>query len=377
MRSELTSKIASADPARGLEIAMSDHEWHQMADAIIAADAGPVTAGADDCVVNDLHSAPGASTLARPRRASRSVAVVAAACALFAAPVGIGLTGRSAGASAAASSVLDLAAEQATDPVAAAGQYWKITTIGGAAATRYETRAGSDVTSTWWVSDRSIDYVAVDGNRPTYSERVTGHSQRQLTGGPGWSPMPRESSVQTSNLSPNDLPGGWQTPNPAFLAELPRDVDQLRDRLYADVQGHGRSPDGEVVVYVADVLRSGIVPADLRAALLRVIKTVPDVDVTSQAVTLQGRKGLGIARTEPLDGTRQEIIVDPQSGLLIGERTVAVEGTSAVTAGTVITETSVQTEVVKDIPTATRAKAVHATCTFEADNAVICSKSGS
>jgi len=43
--------------------------------------------------------------------------------------------------------------------------------------------------------------------------------------------------------------------------------------------------DGEVIVYVADVLRSGLVPADLRAALFQVLKAVPGVDVSETRVS--------------------------------------------------------------------------------------------
>ena len=294
-----------------------------MAHAIMTAETSAGATGAGEALVADRRTMTGPTTGAIPRRVRRTVAVLAAACALIAAPVGLSLTGRPTGASVAAAGVLDTAAIHAIDPPASADQYWKITTTGGQAATRHATRDGTDVSSTWWVLDRTIAYVAVDGARPTYTEWATGLSQRQLTGGPGWSPMPRETSIETTNLTPNDLPGGWQTPNPTFLAALPRDVDQLRERLYTDAEGHGQSVDGEVVVYVADVLRSGLVPADLRAALFQVLKTVPDVDITSKAVTLQGQPGVGIARTEPVNGTRQEIIIDPGTGLLIGERTVA------------------------------------------------------
>ncbi|HET7798851.1 MAG TPA: CU044_5270 family protein [Humibacillus xanthopallidus] len=377
MRSELTSAVAAADPARDLRLQVSDGVWQQMAYDIMTSEAGPATTDVGEPLVADRRIAPGQSTRATPRRVGRVLAALAAACALIAAPVGLSLTGRPTGASVAAAGVLDMAAIHATDPTATADQYWKITTTEGSAATRYETRDGSEVSSTWWVSDRTIAYVAVDGARPTYTEWATGVSQRQLSGGPGWSPRPRADSVETTNLTPNDLPGGWQTPNPAFLAGLPRDIELLRERLYDDAEGHGPSVDGEVIVLVADVLRSGIVPSDLRSALFEVLKTVPDVDITSRVVTLHGQPGVGIARTEPVNGTRQEIIVDPGTGLLIGERTVAVEPTSGVAVGMVITETSVRSTLVNEIPAATKRAAHHATCTVDADNMVTCSKAGS
>lgn len=373
MRSELIGKVAAADPACKLAVSLQDDEWRLMAEAIMVSDAPAPAADASEAVIAE-HLPRAGHGRTTPRRVRRTVAVLAAACALVALPVGVSLTGRQAGASAEAAGVLDTAALHASDPAAAGDQYWRITTVGGSTDTRYETRDGTEVRSTWWIVNRTVRYVAVDGARPTYTEWTPGVSQRQLTGGPGWSPTPRDVTIQTTNLTPNDLPGGWQTPNPAFLASLPRDVNALRERLYADVEGHGRSPDGEVLVYVADLLRSGLVPADLRAALFRVVKSVPGVDVTSRAVTLQGRRGIGLARTEPLNGTRQEIVFDPGTGLLIGEREIAVEGTSMIPAGTVLSETSVRTDLVDDVPAAITNAAEHASCTVDTDNGVTCSK---
>ena len=97
--------------------------------------------------------------------------------------------------------------------------------------------------------------------------------------GPGTpAPPPSSSSdrsvhVRTTNLAPVDIPATWQVPTPAWLAALPRDTDALRARMYADAAGHGPSTDAEVLVIAADVMRSGLVPADLRAAVFRVLRT--------------------------------------------------------------------------------------------------------
>ena len=75
-------------------------------------------------------------------------------------------------------------------------------------------------------------------------------------------------------LAPATEPGSWQNPTPSWLADLPTETSALRARLYADAQGHGTTPDGEVFVLIADALRSQRVPAHLRSAMFEVLQTV-------------------------------------------------------------------------------------------------------
>ncbi|MFC4854375.1 CU044_5270 family protein [Actinophytocola glycyrrhizae] len=138
--------------------------------------------------------------------------------------------------------------------------------------------------------------------------------------------------------------GSWQVPNAEFLAALPRDADTLHDRLRADTAGRGRDPDLEMVVYVADVLRTGRVPADLRAALYRALAKVPTLEITEQVANLDGVAGTAYGISA--DGSRHDIIVDRETGQFIGERQVTEEGYDNVPAGTVTSYTSVTTAVV-------------------------------
>jgi hypothetical protein len=138
--------------------------------------------------------------------------------------------------------------------------------------------------------------------------------------------------------------GGWGTPDAEFLASLPRDPGRLYDRLRADTEGRGSDPDLEMVVYVADALRTGLVPADLRAALYRVLAKVPGLQVTEEVANLDGRKGTAFGMSA--GGTRHDVIIDPATGQFIGERQVSEEGFAAIPAGTVMEYTSVTTTVV-------------------------------
>lgn len=153
---------------------------------------------------------------------------------------------------------------------------------------------------------------------------------------------PRESSSPSCGRD-----CGWQVPNHAFLAALPRDTGTLYDRLRADTDGHGPDPDLEMVVYVADVLRSGMVPADLRAALYRVLGLVPGLEITEQVANLDGVRGTAYGVSA--NGQRHDVIIDAKTGQFIGERQVAEDGTTMIPAGTVMSYTSVTTAVAPEI----------------------------
>lgn len=143
-------------------------------------------------------------------------------------------------------------------------------------------------------------------------------------------------------------PGSWQRPTPEFLAGLPRDPDQLFNRLKADAPENKRG-HAEILVYAADALRSGLIPADLRAALYRALGKLPGLEITEQVANLDGRKGTAYGVND--GNIRQEIIVDPATGEFIGERETAAKDLDGLPAGTVMTYTSVTTSIVDTMGT--------------------------
>ena len=143
-------------------------------------------------------------------------------------------------------------------------------------------------------------------------------------------------------------PGSWSHPTPDFLAGLPRDPDQLFKRLKTDAPANKRG-DAEVLVYAADALRSGLIPADLRAALYRALGKLPGLEITEQVANLDGRKGTAYGISD--GNLRQEIIVDPTTGEFIGERETAARDLDGLPAGTVMTYTSVTTALVDSMGT--------------------------
>ncbi len=183
--------------------------------------------------------------------------------------------------------------------IPASDQYFKVTTV-------YEGSEGE--------FELHTAYTPVDKSIPGYDVLI---SRRVRNPVPDLSAMPAHAMVM--NYKRWGEPA-WQAPTPEWLAALPRDTQQLKERLYSDTAGHGRSPDGEVVVYVADVLRSGIVPDDLRAALFEVLAEVPGVVISDVDIRAGGTSAVGYSYFEQVDGSTQELVIDPETGAYLGER---------------------------------------------------------
>lgn len=136
--------------------------------------------------------------------------------------------------------------------------------------------------------------------------------------------------------------GSWQDPSPRFLTDLPRGPVQLRARLAA-----AAPPDSGATGmfnYALDTLRNGVTPADLRAALYRVMSTLPGIVVTQDVINLDGRAGTALGIQGP--GIRQDVIIDPTTGQFIASRSVQTTQAEGIPAGTTVGWTAVHTEVV-------------------------------
>jgi hypothetical protein len=143
---------------------------------------------------------------------------------------------------------------------------------------------------------------------------------------------------------------------PASLATLPRDPKQLLAHFYSVEPGSGVSNDGKTFNLIIDVLTTGFVPADLRAALYKAAALIPGVSVTEKDATMDGRTGMSIGRTETKTSIRHDIIIDPTNGLVIGQRMILLTGDEGYPAGTAIGSTSVTTTVVDAAPDRAQSK---------------------
>jgi hypothetical protein len=274
----------------------------------------------------------------------------------------IGLAGWRGGASAEAAEILNKAAElsiKTADPVVKPGQYLKIDstnlwlTISG--IPDGSGVLGSNREVQWLDTERMTTYVPA--NRQ--DEWVMSRSGRIPT--TFFDPEAKKFAMDqakdmgdTSELlranngafydSPSSLPDTQE------LASYSRDPRMLLNGIYVKTLGAGQSIDGEALVFIADLLRTGVVPADLRAALFKAAALIPGVAVTDNQATLDGQTGVGIGRLEDVSHIRQDIIIDPGTGQLIGERSVLTEASGSVPAGTAIGWTTIHTSVVDSAP---------------------------
>jgi len=236
-------------------------------------------------------------------------------------------------------------AARAKDPVLTDGQYryvvthawWMVTT---GAEDRSFSFLNEYLVEHWIPADPSGEWLrrrGETGNR----KWITGTEAEARAAGVAIeeSPWPEERAKGGNFTEGTPEHGNWQFPKPEFLSGLPTDPQRLYDRLERD-SGGGR----EALVYAADALRTGLMPAADRANLLRALAHLPGLDVTDGAVDLDGHTGVALGISE--DGERQEIILDPANGEVIGERQVSDSMFFGLPKGTVTSYSSVTTAVV-------------------------------
>jgi hypothetical protein len=345
---EMRSDIGSAPPAtlaRGREKVM--------------ANVGPASTSV---ARTDTH----AKGTVSPIRFRRRLLIASAAAALLVGGMVVADVVRPSGpgATAEAAEVLNNVAAatiQTSDPVVGPGQYLKI-----------ETR---ELTGSGW--------VAADGSDLSWQETTGGQVYVPADREGEWvwnreERVPLESSSDAAKAAAAEMrkadqwPEGHppsvgiqRAPGGAFYGNeptviigtplkeagsLPRDPRALLDIIYERTKGAGKAPEAEAFVTIADGLRTGVVPADLRAALYKAAALISGVTVGDRQATVDGRTGIAIGIPSPGGGTRRDIIIDPTSGLVIGEQEVLLKDYPGSPAGTVSTWTSVRTSVVDSAP---------------------------
>lgn len=259
----------------------------------------------------------------------------------------VGLAGWRGGADPAAADSLGQAAAAAittSDPVVGPGQFLKITTTAVYSASGdYGTYLESENGQMYIPADHDDDWVWV--RDPSTVVQTFGPGSEKQAASDHTTSVPTELVRAPKGAFYNGRPMDFG------LDALPRDPQQLLNYIYRTTAGAGVSPDGEALVFIADTLRTGVVPADLRAALYRALAGIPGVEITDNQATLDGRTGVAFGRDES-NGIRQEIIIDPTTGEVIGERYVVLKDGvyPGVPAGSVGGSTSVSTSVVDSEP---------------------------
>ena len=357
---DLDRALASADPGRSVseaELAAS------RARSLAVMNSSPEAEHASTSRLRAVPPLPGSAAPAAPHLRRRLV-LASAAAALLVGGIVVADVVRPGGpgATAEAAEVLNEAADAAirySDPVVGPGQYLRIET---AELTWSGMQAPDGRDMSWQATVRDQLYVPADkagewvwnrGERvpvesSTAEEKAAAEEMAGLLQG---SPHPTVGIVRA--------PGGAFYGGPAPMAvigtpigeadTLPRDPRELLDLIYERTKGKGKSAELEAFVTIADGLRTGAVPADLRAAMYRAAALIPGVTVNDRQATVDGRTGVAIGL--PFEDTsRHDIIIDPATGLVIGEQHVLLKDFPDARAGTVSEWTSVKTSVVDSAP---------------------------
>ncbi|GAA4675750.1 CU044_5270 family protein [Frondihabitans cladoniiphilus] len=303
---------------------------------------------------------PKGSGLGRRRLGGRRLGGLAFGAAAVAAAIVVGATVLpGTGGAAQASDVLDAAAAatiRQADPVVAPGQYLKIETTGISAATL---GLEGDRYLQWLDETTSTLYVPKDANdlwvlKNGLAKPVTFFSGAAKK----WALADFEKKSASGSGSETlrgrggdfggDTPAVQSPSETAAIAELPRDPEALLAHFRAEAGTTDVHGDAETFTLMADLLRSGQAPADLRAGLYRALAMIPGVTVSDEKATLDGRSGVALGLDD--GDVRREIVVDRDSGLLIGERAVLTKARGDMPTGTVVGSTSVKTSVVSSAP---------------------------
>lgn len=144
----------------------------------------------------------------------------------------------------------------------------------------------------------------------------------------------------------------WTLIDEQEIRDLPRDGKALIELFNAQYRGGSASRDEDNFVRITDLLRTGLIPADLRAGLYEALALIPGVNASEQT-NFDGKPGIAIGRAEPLRaGQRDEIIIDPATGLVIGERQIITYAAFGLGANSLMGHTAIDYSIVGSVPPA-------------------------
>jgi hypothetical protein len=107
-------------------------------------------------------------------------------------------------------------------------------------------------------------------------------------------------------------------------SDLPTDVNALFARLEDEARGHSEGTNRQMFTRVGDYLRETNVTPRQRAALYEVAARIPGVELVGRVRDPAGRPGVAVAMEHPSDGTRETLVIDPETGILLAEEDVTL-----------------------------------------------------
>ena len=148
---------------------------------------------------------------------------------------------------------------------------------------------------------------------------------RLVPRGPGWS-------------SGGGTGSGRCHPLPADLRNLPTTEPAMRRYLYHHLAGQN-PPDQQAFITAGDLIRDNYVRPAALAAIFRAVAHIPGVSVVHGAVSANGRRGIAVQRI--YHGMSDQLIFDPATFAVIGEREVVVGPGTGIKFGTILDLTTI------------------------------------
>ena len=298
----------------------------------------------------------------RPSRGRRVLLPAAAtmAAALVALTIGLWPGHQQAATAADALRAAASASSRTPDPVTRPGQYLRVTTHektvgyvtgeGGGVIGAYVVRP---VATTWIPHDRTGSWVSRSYSlAPTtiYGGEAVRRAAERDYAESATAERPNLERATAGEFGNGELGGGEdRLVGVADLSSLPRTGRALLDRL-ADAPGAAEPRSDKVMSQIASLLRSGLVPNDLRGAMYDAIALLPDVVITDDQANLDGRTGTAIGVRSSTGTELDEVLIDRETGDYLGQRQTQLVRQGAVPANTVIDSTSVRVSVVDEAP---------------------------
>lgn len=287
----------------------------------------------------------------RPRSNRRTLAAAGATAAvLTVALVAVSLWAPRGAATAEAAEVLTRAAATATttvDPVVGAKQFLRV---------REQTKSlGMYDTSATLDGQTRVLYVPGNKDASWYFT-VSFHRPSQILGN-------RNDKSLTEYLKtfPFDEPRKYKGsdgkfgakyifPTDATYVNLSRNPDELLRQVRAMPGSESISSDERAFRAISDALKTGLVPADLRAAMYEAVAKIPSVFLSDGVANLDGRRGAAISFREGDGYAVEQLIIDRSNGEFIGVREVTCGKDGIIPAGTVVDSSAVTRTVINAVP---------------------------
>jgi hypothetical protein len=267
----------------------------------------------------------------------------------------VGLAGWRGGAAADTAKALRTAAAAADrlgDPEVAPGQYRRITTH----AVTLSTVDDGDGVRSWLEGTTEHQYVPADlaGDwvwvRPLpapirgFGDGVLAYAEQYhadlLAQSPDGDGIVRAAGGAFYGAGPD-----W---GPEQLAALPTDPRRLLNEVYSTQTDSGLGPDATAFRFLLDRLTSGYATGAERAAMFRALELIPGTKTAADRASWDGRTGIVVERDE--GELRDQLLIDPDRGVAIGQRQIRMQRLGAIRPGTATGWTSVVVDVVDSAP---------------------------